>query len=57
MAEKNAGDEIAMKREKWVVLALGLGMMAATAGWLTEMRMMHSLGAPGVKVGAVPDLR
>jgi hypothetical protein len=40
----------AMKGGKWVVIALALGMMAATAGWLGELRERVKLGAPGVKV-------
>jgi len=43
-----------MKRSKWVVVAVALGMMAATAGWLKEFRGRHLLGAPGVRVGGVP---
>jgi hypothetical protein len=39
-----------MRRGKWVVFGLALGMMAATAGWLAELRDRVSLGAPGVKV-------
>jgi hypothetical protein len=43
-----------MSRAKWVMFAVALGMIAATAGWLLELRNRHLLGAPGVKVGAVP---
>jgi hypothetical protein len=41
-----------MKSGKWVVIGLALGMMAATAGWLAELRERVNLGAPGVKVDA-----
>jgi hypothetical protein len=53
MAERKAADGVAMKRDKWVALTVALGMMAATAGWLTRIQGMHVLGAPGVKVGPV----
>ena len=43
-----------MKTSKWVVFAVALGMMAATAGWLKEFRGRHLLGAAGVRVGRVP---
>ena len=43
-----------MKKGKWVVFAVALGMMAATAGWLKEFQGRHLLGAPGVRVGQVP---
>jgi hypothetical protein len=49
---KTAGCAI-MKRAKWVVFAVALGMMAATAGWLKEFRGRHLLGPPGVRVGPV----
>ena len=39
-----------MKGAKWAVIAAALGMIAATAGWLTELRGRVNLGAPGVKV-------
>jgi len=39
-----------MKRGQWVVFGVALGMIAATAGWLTELRGRVNLGAPGVKV-------
>ncbi|MGD1085948.1 MAG: exosortase-associated EpsI family protein [Verrucomicrobiota bacterium] len=42
-----------MKRGKWVVFVVALGMIAATAGWLTKIRGMHVLGRPGVRVGPV----
>jgi hypothetical protein len=38
-----------MKKIKWLVLAVALGMMAATGGYLVNLRVR--LGAPGVKVG------
>ena len=39
-----------MRRGQWVVICVALGMIAATAGWLTELRGRVNLGAPGVKV-------
>jgi len=39
-----------MRRDKWVVFGVALGMIAATAGWLTELRERVNLGAPGVTV-------
>jgi hypothetical protein len=39
-----------MRRGKWVMFGLALGMIAATAGWLTELRERISLGAAGVNV-------
>lgn len=43
-----------MRTNKWVVFAVALGMMAATAGWLKEFRGRHLLGPPGVRVERVP---
>jgi hypothetical protein len=42
-----------MKRETWGVFVVALGMIAATAGGLTQIRGLHVLGRPGVKVGPV----
>jgi len=39
-----------MKRGQWVVFGVALGMIAATAGWLMELRGRVNLGLPGVKV-------
>jgi hypothetical protein len=39
-----------MRPGKWVVIGVALGMIAATAGWLTELRGRVNLGLPGVKV-------
>jgi hypothetical protein len=39
-----------MKKSKWLVLAVALGMMAATGGHLMNVHLR--LGAPGVKVGS-----
>ena len=39
-----------MRRGQWVVFGVALGMIAATAGWLTELRGRVNLGASGVKV-------
>jgi hypothetical protein len=54
MAERKTAGDAAMKTAKWVVFAVALGMMAATAGWLKEFRGRHLLGAPGVRVDRVP---
>jgi hypothetical protein len=43
-----------MSRSNWVVLTVALGMIAATAGWLQDLRGRHLLGPAGVRVGAVP---
>ena len=40
-----------MKKNKWLVLAVALGMMAATGGYLVEVRQHLRLGDPGVKEG------
>ena len=42
-----------MKTSKWVIFVVALGMMAATAGWLKELRGRHVLGRPGVRVDRV----
>jgi hypothetical protein len=39
-----------MRIGKWMVFGVALGMIAATAGWLAELRQRVNLGAPGVKV-------
>jgi hypothetical protein len=39
-----------MKAGQWVVIGVALGMIAATAGCLKELRERVKLGAPGVKV-------
>jgi hypothetical protein len=43
-----------MKRSKWLVLAVAMGMMALTGGYLVKVRQRVHLGAPGVKVGPGP---
>jgi hypothetical protein len=43
-----------MNWNKWLVLAVGLGMMALTGGYLAGVHQRMHLGAPGVKVGPVP---
>jgi hypothetical protein len=43
-----------MKQSKWLVLAVALGMMAATGGYLAKVHQHVRLGAPGVKVGQSP---
>ena len=50
MAQGETFTGAAMKPGKWVVIGLALGMIAATAGWLTELRGQVNLGAPGVNV-------
>ena len=40
-----------MNKRKWLVLAVALGMMAATGGYLVKAHQRIRLGAPGVKVG------
>jgi hypothetical protein len=40
-----------MNKNKWLVLAVALGMMAATGGYLVKAHQRMRLGAPGVKVG------
>ena len=42
-----------MRRGQWVVFGVALGMIAATAGWLTELRERVNLGRPGVQVAPV----
>ncbi len=43
-----------MNKANWTVYAVALGLIAATAGWLRELRSRDLLGPPGVRVGAVP---
>jgi uncharacterized protein DUF3485 len=43
-----------MNKSKWLVLAVALGMMAATGAYLVKVRQHMRLGAPGVKVVPVP---
>jgi hypothetical protein len=43
-----------MNKNKWLVVAAALGMMAATGGYLAKVHHFSSLGAPGVKLGPVP---
>jgi hypothetical protein len=43
-----------MNKSKWLVLAVALGMMAATGGYLVKVHQRLRLGAPGVKVGPSP---
>jgi hypothetical protein len=54
MAQGKTAGPAAMRASKWVVFAVALGMIAATAGGLKEFRGRHLLGPPGVKVGSVP---
>jgi hypothetical protein len=43
-----------MKQRQWTLFGVALGMMAATMVYLAEIRGTQRLGAPGVRVGAVP---
>jgi len=43
-----------MKSKKWILFALALGMMSATAGYLWQVRHTLRLGPPGVLVGPDP---
>jgi hypothetical protein len=43
-----------MKPNKWILFGVALGMIAATMMYLAEIRGTQRLGAPGVRVGAVP---
>jgi hypothetical protein len=40
-----------MNKSKWLILAVALGMMAATGGYLVKIHQRMRLGEPGVKVG------
>jgi hypothetical protein len=43
-----------MNLSKWVIFGAGLGLMAATAGYLAEIRGTHRLGPAGVRIGPEP---
>jgi hypothetical protein len=43
-----------MKPRKWILFGTTLGMIAAAMAYLAEIRGAQRLGAPGVRVGAVP---
>ncbi len=43
-----------MNQRKWILFGVSLGMIAATMVYLAEIRGTQRLGAPGVRVGAVP---
>lgn len=43
-----------MKRQKWLVFFVALGLMAGTAGALTWLRANQKLGKPGIKAMAIP---
>jgi hypothetical protein len=43
-----------MKPCKWILFGVTLGMIAASMAYLAEIRGTQRLGAPGVRVGAVP---
>ncbi|HZM02231.1 MAG TPA: exosortase-associated EpsI family protein [Candidatus Saccharimonadales bacterium] len=42
-----------MKKSKWILFAVAVGLMALTAGFLGKIRAHQHLGQPGVRVGAV----
>src|SRR5438067_6099705 len=44
-----------MKRQSWLILFVGLALIAATAGFLHHQRGAQKLGIPGVKVIAEPS--
>jgi len=43
-----------MKIQKWLMLAIALGLMAGTAGALTWLRANQKLGQPGLKAMPIP---
>ncbi|HUD45789.1 MAG TPA: exosortase-associated EpsI family protein [Candidatus Baltobacteraceae bacterium] len=43
-----------MKQRKWILFVVALAMIAATGGYLADVRGTQRLGAPGVRVGPVP---
>jgi hypothetical protein len=43
-----------MKPHKWILFGVTLGMIGATMAYLGAIRGTQRLGAPGVRVGAVP---
>jgi hypothetical protein len=43
-----------MKLNKWILVAVALGMIAVTMAYLAKIRGTQKLLEPGVKVGAVP---
>ena len=43
-----------MKRQKWLVFFVALGLMAGTAGALTWLRANQKLGKPGINAMAIP---
>ena len=54
LPERQTFDCARMKQRKWIVFGVALGMIAATMVYLAEIRGTQRLGAPGVRVGAVP---
>src|SRR4051794_37253931 len=38
-----------MSKQKWFILVVALGLMAATAGMLSRYKTVQKLGAPGIK--------
>ena len=43
-----------MKKQSWIVLIVGLALIMATAGFLSNRQTNQRLGIPGVKVAAKP---
>jgi hypothetical protein len=43
-----------MKRSKWILFGLALGIMASTATFVAKLRGSERLGPPGVRIGPVP---
>ena len=54
LAQGQTAAREAMKSKKWILFALALGMMSATAGYLWQVRHTLRLGPPGVLVGPDP---
>jgi len=43
-----------MKHQKWLILIVGLGLMAGTAGVLARLKTNQKLGQPGIQATPVP---
>ena len=46
-----------MNRRRWILLSAGLAMMAIGSGFIVWLRAAQTLGAPGVRVAAVPGTK
>jgi Protein of unknown function (DUF3485) len=44
-----------MNKQKWIILLVGLGLMAGTAGLLVRLKTHQKLGAPGIIATAIPS--